>query len=341
MVVGAVVAAMGYLLLSQAEVFWQFVVVRWTLVTVGDGLLGFMVINVMIARWFIRKRGRAIAIASMGIGFAKIIMPFVLVPLLVWLGWRYTWGLFGVLTVALLVAPALIYVRRSPEDMGLRPDGLESRPGENVSTERLQAEVPSEVRIWSRRAGLRTRAFWLIVVVFGVSAVGVTGVNLHVFSYVTDLGFTELRAAGVMSVIALTQLSSPLIWGLIAERVDVRRATLAKFLIQAAGLTLAVTSGSLTFLYVGFFFYGVGLGGNMVLPDMMWARFFGRLSMGTIRGLGLLLIHGFAALGPPFFGFLYDWLGSYTISLALFALTLVVSGFLSLFIVAPVRSEAA
>ena len=340
MVVGAVVAAMGYLLLSQVDVFWQFVAVRWTLVTIGDGLLGFMVINVMVARWFIRKRGRAIAIASMGIGFAKIIMPFVLVPLLVWVGWRYTWGLFGVLTVALLVAPALIYVRRSPEDMGLHPDGLESQPGEKVPTEPLRAEVPSEVRIWSRRAGLRTRAFWLIVVVFGVSAVGVTGVNLHVFSYVTDLGFTELRAAGVMSVIAFTQLGSPLIWGLIAERVDVRRATLAKFLIQAAGLTLAVTSGSLTFLYVGFFFYGVGLGGNMVLPDMMWARFFGRLSMGTIRGLGLLLIHGFAALGPPFFGFLFDWLGSYTISLALFALTLVVSGFLSLFIVAPVRSEA-
>ena len=82
---GAVVAAVGYFILSQVEVFWQFVLVRWTFVTVGDGLLGYMVINVMIARWFIRKRGRAIAVSSMGIGFAKIVMPVSWCPC--WPGW--------------------------------------------------------------------------------------------------------------------------------------------------------------------------------------------------------------------------------------------------------------
>lgn len=79
----------------------------------------------------------------------------------------------------------------------------------------------------------------------------------------------------------------------------------------------------------------------MVLPDLMWARFFGRMSMGRIRGLGLFLIHGFAAIGPPFFGFLHDWQGSYTVSFAIFAVTLVISGFLSLFIIAPVRTDTA
>ena len=338
--VGALVAAVGYLILSQVEVFWHFVLVRWTLVTVGDALLGYMVINVMICRWFIQKRGRAIAFSSMGIGFAKIVMPFLVASLLVSLGWRHTWALFGALTV-LLVAPALIYIRRSPEDMGLHPDGLHPEVAAQREAARPLARAAAEDRIWSRRAGLRTRAFWLIVAVFGVSSVGVTGLNLHVFPYVTDLGYSPHGAAGIMGIIALTQLGSPLAWGLIAERVDVRRATLVKFLIQAAGLTLAITSDSLALVYAGFFFYGVGLGGNMVLPDLMWARFFGRLSMGSIRGLGFLLIHGFAALGPPFFGFLFDWLGSYTLSFALFAVTLVISGFLSLFIIAPSQPDAA
>ena len=122
--VGALVAAVGYLLLSQVDVFWHFVLVRWTLVTVGDALLGYMVINVMICRWFIQKRGRAIAFSSMGIGSAKIVMPFLVPSLLMSLGWRHTWALFGALTV-LLVVPALIYIRRSPEDMNLHPDGLD------------------------------------------------------------------------------------------------------------------------------------------------------------------------------------------------------------------------
>ena len=248
--VGALVAAVGYLLLSQVEVFWHFVLVRWTLVTVGDALLGYMVINVMICRWFIQKRGRAIAFSSMGIGFAKIVMPFLVASLLVSLGWRHTWALFGALTV-LLVAPALIYIRRSPEDMGLHPDGLDPEVVAQREAARPLARAAAEDRIWSRGAGLRTRAFWLIVAVFGVSAVGVTGVNLHVFPYVTDLGYSDYGAAGIMGIIAFTQLASPLVWGLIAERVDVRRATLVKFLIQAAGLTLAITSDSLALVYAG------------------------------------------------------------------------------------------
>lgn len=338
---GAVVAAVGYFILSQVEDFWQFVLVRWTFVTMGDALLGYMVINVMIARWFVRKRGRAIAVSSMGIGFAKIVMPFLVVPLLAWLGWRHTWAVFGVLTLVLIVAPALAYIRRSPEDMGLNPDGLDTVAVPGGKAPRPQPYAASEARIWSRKAGLRTRAFWLIVAVFGVSAVGVTGVNLHVFAYVTDLGYSELSAVGALSVIASTQLGSPIVWGLIADRVDVRWSTLAKFLIQAAGLIVAITSGSLTLVYVGFFFYGVGLGGNMVLQDVVWARIFGRLSMGRIRGLGILMTHSFAALGPPFFGFLFDWTGSYTVPFTLFAVTLVISGFLSLFIVAPVRTDTA
>ena len=337
---GAVVAAVGYFILSQVEDFWQFVLVRWTFVTMGDALLGYMVINVMIARWFVRKRGRAIAVSSMGIGFAKIVMPVLVVPLLAWLGWRHTWAVFGVLTLVLIVAPALLYIRRSPEDMGLNPDGLDTLAVTGERTSRSQPDAASETRIWSRKAGLRTRAFWLIAAVFGVSAVGVTGVNLHVFAYVTDIGYSGLRAVGVLSVIASTQLGSPLVWGLIADRVDVRWSTLAKFLIQAAGLVVAITAGSLTLVYVGFFFYGVGLGGNMVLQDVVWARIFGRLSMGKIRGLGILMTHSFAALGPPFFGFLFDWTGSYTVPFTIFAVTLVISGFLSLFIVAPAQAES-
>ena len=337
---GAVVAAVGYFILSQVEDFWQFVLVRWTFVTMGDALLGYMVINVMIARWFVRKRGRAIAVSSMGIGFAKIVMPVLVVPLLAWLGWRHTWAVFGVLTLVLIVAPALLYIRRSPEDMGLNPDGLDTLAVTGERTSRSQPDAASETRIWSRKAGLRTRAFWLIAAVFGVSAVGVTGVNLHVFAYVTDIGYSGLRAVGVLSVIASTQLGSPLVWGLVADRVDVRWSTLAKFLIQAAGLVVAITAGSLTLVYVGFFFYGVGLGGNMVLQDVVWARIFGRLSMGKIRGLGILMTHSFAALGPPFFGFLFDWTGSYTVPFTIFAVTLVISGFLSLFIVAPAQAES-
>jgi cyanate permease len=235
--------------------------------------------------------------------------------------------------MALLILPALLVVRRSPQEMGLHPDGAAEPAGamDSVSPRTSAARTAtaeSEV-VWSRAEALRTRAFWLLVITFGISSMGVTGLNLHVFSYVTDIGHSPVVAAGVMSVIASMQLASPLAWGVLAERVDARIAAMLRFVVQAIGLGLAILTGDLFSLYAGFFLYGIGLGGNMVLPDILWADYFGRRSLGRVRGMGLLMSQVLAAVGPPFFGFLFDATGSYGLSFAIFGAALMTSAFLS------------
>jgi len=163
----------------------------------------------------------------------------------------------------------------------------------------------------------------------------VTGLNLHVYPYVTDLGHPPVVAATVMSVIASMQLFSPLAWGLFAEWVDVRIAAMLRFVIQGIGLGLAILTANLFCLYVGFFLYGIGLGGNMVLPEVLWANYFGRRSLGRVRGLGLLISQVMAALGPPFFGFLFDITNGYGLSFAIFGCALITSAFLSLMLKPP------
>ena len=60
----------------------------------------------------------------MGIGFAKVCMPIVAASLIVWLGWRQTWMVFGLAAVVLGIGSVLAIIRRSPEEMGLLPDGV-------------------------------------------------------------------------------------------------------------------------------------------------------------------------------------------------------------------------
>jgi MFS family permease len=313
-----------------------------TLVTFGDALMGYMVVNVVVAQWFIRQRGRAFAFTSMGVGFAKVCMPVLAAWLLVALGWRQTWMVFGILTMALLVLPALLVVRRTPEDMGLRPDGAaepvanESGSARGQRTTNQQSANDTEM-LWTRAEAVRTTAFWLLVITFGISSVGVTGLNLHVYPYVTDIGHSPVVAATVMSVIASMQLASPLAWGFLAERIDPRIAAMLRFIVQGIGLGLAIATGNLICLYAGFFLYGIGLGGNMVLPDLLWANYFGRRSLGKIRGLGLLISQVLAALGPPFFGFLFDITGGYGLSFAIFGGALATSAVLSLMLRPPKR----
>ena len=123
MAIGAIIVGVGYFFLGHVDSFNQFAAIRLTLVSCGDAVMGYMVVNVVIAQWFVRRRGRAFAFTSMGVGFAKVCMPVVAAWLLLTLGWRQTWTVFGVLTMALLVLPALFVIRRRPEDMDLYPDG--------------------------------------------------------------------------------------------------------------------------------------------------------------------------------------------------------------------------
>ena len=337
--IGTAIVAAGYFVLGYVDTFTQFALVRLSLVTLGDAMMGSMVVNIVIAQWFLRRRGRAFAISSMGIGFAKVCMPIVAASLIVWFGWRQTWVVFGLVTLVLGVVPALLFIRRSPEEMGLLPDGTEEPVASKIKQDRAATDATTNQDLeWTRAEAMRTRTFWLLVITFGIASVGVTGLNLHVYPYVTDLGHPPLVAATVMSVIASMQLFSPLAWGFFAEHVDVRIAAMLRFVIQGIGLGLAMLTPSLFCLYAGFFLYGIGLGGNMVLPEVLWANYFGRRSLGKVRGLGLLISQVMAAAGPPFFGFLFDITNGYGLSFAIFGCALIISAVLSLMLRPPTKT---
>ncbi|HWH76208.1 MAG TPA: hypothetical protein VNT76_02510, partial [Candidatus Binatus sp.] len=89
-----------------------------------------------------------------------------------------------------------------------------------------------------------------------------------------------------------------------------------------------------------FFFYGIGLGGGWVLQELIWATCFGRVSLGTVRGLGLFVTYAFGAAGAPFFGFVHDVTGSYYWSFTAFALALILSACLSLAVRMPGKSAS-
>ena len=337
---GGLVSGAGFLLLGQTRDFWQFALLRWLLISPGDALMGSMVVNVSISKWFVRMRGRALALAGMGHGLAKVCMPLAAASLIIYTGWRGAWVVFGIVTLALVVGPSLLFMRRRPEDMGLLPDGSSSEQREMPASERKTRSAKARPSLtadvaWSRRETLGTSAFWLIVITFGVSHVGVTGLNLHVFSFVSDQGHPAMVAALVMSIIAIMQFSTPMIWGLLAERVNVARLIMVKFLTQAVGISLALSDPGLLSLYAGFFLYGIGMGGTAILAELIWANYFGRISLGKIRGMGSLITSIFSAGGPPFFGLLFDATQSYRLSFSIFIGMLLASAGLSVLLRPP------
>ena len=123
------------------------------------------------------------------------------------------------------------------------------------------------------------------------------------------------------------------------ERMDFRHSSLIMFLVQSAALALVLATKQVVPVYFGFFLYGIGLGGGWVLQELIWATNFGRISLGMVRGLGILVTHAFGAAGAPFFGFVHDVTGSYQSSFIAFVVALIISALLSLAVRVPRKNS--
>ncbi|MFN8641394.1 MAG: MFS transporter [Candidatus Binatia bacterium] len=121
--VGAVAMAAGFWLLHGVGSLLQFYLVMGTVVSFGAPALGGLPSNAAVARWFVRRRGQALGIATAGISMGGVIF----VPVTEWLiarvGWRGAFAWLGAIVLVAAVPPVALFMRRSPESMGLEPDG--------------------------------------------------------------------------------------------------------------------------------------------------------------------------------------------------------------------------
>src|SRR5688572_23211862 len=87
MIAGSLIAAVGFMALSQVDTLWGFYLMKGGVIAVGFLCMGFMVTNTAISNWFIRRRGRAIGIAGMGTSLASVAMA----PVVVWMMDNWHW----------------------------------------------------------------------------------------------------------------------------------------------------------------------------------------------------------------------------------------------------------
>ena len=157
---GAIIAGLSLIALAFVQEQWQFWLLRGVLYTIGSAGLSPLVVNSTLSKWFVRQRGRAISTASMGLSAGAILVAPAAAYVVAQFDWRTAWVLQGVLLLVVLVIPAIIIIRRQPEDLGLHPDGdtdadlaaQAARPA-GRSGQRTAANEVS----WTRAEAMRTR----------------------------------------------------------------------------------------------------------------------------------------------------------------------------------------
>ncbi len=316
MPVGAAVVGLAMMAITQMTAIWQFYLLRGVISAVGFALMGGMVINVAVSNWFVKKRGRAIAISRIGSNLSSIIFIPVTVFVIAASGWRTMFFIFAVVTWLVVLIPSALIMRRRPEDMGLYPDGIQPGPAEIKSRENEKEEQtgPDSVGpepVWTRREVLKTSSFWLLSLSFGINSMAFQGINLSLAPYIQDLGYSEAMLASVMTFRSIMGATTLLFVGFLAEHADRILVRIVPFIFQGAAAFLLILAGKTIFLWTAIALYGLSISSIMVIQEVLWANNFGRLSLGVVRSLAFLVAFGFGASGPVAINAVFDILGSY------------------------------
>lgn len=264
--------------------------------------------NATVVKWFVRRRGLAVGLASSGASMGTFVLPPLAQLLIGTIGWRAAYVVFGAAVVLVLNVVGLV-MRRDPESLGLRPDG-ERRP--------VDAGLASG-QSWPLARAARTSTFWLLWGAFSATWIPVFIPLVHLPRYALDLGFSPLTGASMISALGVGAVAGRLAMGALSDRLGRRTTVTVSMGLQVFAFVAFIHATSLAALAVTALVYGYAYGAGSTLFTAIVGDFFGREQAGTLVGLLFAMAGSMGGVGPVVAGAIYDATGSYAPAFAISA----------------------
>ena len=308
---------LSLLLTSQTNFLWQLYLTYSLLLAMGTGAT-YVVSMSTVSRWFDKRRGLALGIASAGGGLGPLLMAPFATYLISNFGWRTAYFVIG-LIAWLIVIPLSRLLKRAPYEIGALPDGVKS--DSNDMGEEEDRIRPSGL---SLPQTFRTRSFWLVLFIWLLYGSNIFLVMTHIVRHARDINFSPMEAATILSLIGGAAIAGKVLFGIASDRIGSKLTSIICALLQAGAMVWLIWAQDLWMLYLFALVFGFTFGGEVPTMAALISDTFGLSRIGTIFGL---LEVGFgvgAAIGPAMGGFIFDASGSYSLAFLLGAVTMVI-----------------
>jgi len=272
--------------------------------------------QVLINRWFDKKRGRAQGIAATGMPIGALVLsPLSQYLVLTW-GWRETMFFWAGLGLVILL-PLTLLIRNNPEEKGCRPDG--EPPDGPAYIEPGADAYPATITGASGHTlneAVRKGSFWLISGAQLICGIGCGFMMTHIVIFATDFGYSEMIGASLVSVQGGLNLAGVLLTGHLSDRYARSRVLALTHFIRSIAFFVAVgfillNGAPLWLLYLSMALFGFGWFTTSPLTSGLVADLFGDLRMGTIIGVTMSCHTIGMALGAYAGGITFELTGSY------------------------------
>ncbi|HKD50698.1 MAG TPA: MFS transporter [Candidatus Acidoferrum sp.] len=304
---GVGLVGLSLLLMGRMIHFWQFELLCVAEV-IGYVMAGPIANQVLISRWFGRRRGRAMGYAYLGLGLGGVAAPMLVNFLARSLGWRHGLELMGTF-IMLVLFPIGIWVTRSS-------------PGEGevdraAFAEELRSQVNSSASI-ATSAGVpvavRSFPFWLIVggATLAIGAIG--AVIQHFILFLKDSGYSATTASNYFTILLAASLGGRVIVGYLADRFRKSRLMALFYFVIGASVFLLAYPHSTVVLSAFAILFGFAMGADYMLIPLVTAECFGTAALGKLLAL---IIMGYSIgqwAAPWFVGKMFDAQHSYDLA---------------------------
>ncbi|MBJ28179.1 MAG: hypothetical protein CL776_05245 [Chloroflexi bacterium] len=297
----ALISATALIGVSQSSSYLFVIIIFGILGLFDTSSPGNVLTSVPIAKWFIRHRGRATAIVTLGFALGGGSFAILHERLINAYGWRTTLVISAIILAVIVVPTALMFMRRQPEDMGANPDGDINSDLHNSGQKSSQNEVQ-----WTLVEAIKTLSLWKLAIAFALINFSTIGFIVHRTAYWNEGGIeTSLIAIGFAADSA-GFATSALIGGMLVERFPARFLGGISAVAQGVAVVLAIFWFSAPSVILIPLLFGLASGTGVVVQTVIWADYFGRQFQGAIRGFVVPIALVGMGLGPPIIGILYD-----------------------------------
>ncbi len=311
--VAAVALALGTACFGMAFAtgFVAFFLAFAALRALGQGSLPINA-TLLTATWFVRRRGRAMAVVGLGFALSNAVLPGAARFLIEQTGWRHAYMFLGVMVWVLVIPGALLLIRNSPEEVGLFPDGADAPPANEPRAAAGGKPVDS-------RPVLTSPLFWLLAVPLSTPSFVSTALVFHQVSIFSERGLDATIAAAVFVPYAVASASFSALAGFAIDRFGPKRLFSVNMLFLLGAVIMVGFIGSPLAAVLYALVLGSAGGIQRIISGVTWAHIYGRHGLGRVQGSAMMVSITSAAIGPLPIAYLHGLTGSYTIGLAAMA----------------------
>jgi MFS family permease len=310
----------AFALLGTATGTWVNWWLLWTFMAIGVVLVQATVWTGPIAARFDKSRGLALAVVMSGAPLSLMILPGLATALIAWIGWRHGFMALGAIWLVLTLPLTLLFFRDPPE----REQAVQSGPA---------------LRGLSFEEGIKTRAFWGLVVSFAAFSFYNMTIATNLMLMLGEKGIATAQAASLMFVMGIIGLGARLGVGWLLDRFPGHLIGTVTQLLPVIGAAILIWGNPGTFaLLVVVGLFGLATGAEIDVVLYQATRHFGLKAFGTLFS-GIITFGAlFAAIGPFAAGWLHDRTGTYD-SLLMLVMGLMAIGALGMLSTGRARQE--